>query len=53
MVRRFLAQSDTFTQLEMLKNENRELLLGLKQEKEQLQKELEDHKYSGEAMLVR
>nr|KAF6347982.1 coiled-coil domain containing 151 [Myotis myotis] len=52
VVRRFLAQSDTFTQLEMLKNENIELLLKLKQEKEQLQQELEDHKYSGEAMLV-
>lgn len=52
-MRRFLAQSDTFTQLEMLKNENMELLLKLKQEKEQLQQELEDHKYSGEAMLVR
>ncbi|XP_070272191.1 outer dynein arm-docking complex subunit 3 isoform X2 [Myotis yumanensis] len=52
VVRRFLAQSDTFTQLEMLKNENMELLLKLKQEKEQLQQELEDHKYSGEAMLV-
>lgn len=52
VVRRFLAQSDTFTQLEMLKNENMELLLKLKQEKDQLQQELEDHKYSGEAMLV-
>ncbi|KAK1342741.1 hypothetical protein QTO34_015507 [Cnephaeus nilssonii] len=52
VVRRFLAQSDTFTQLEMLKNENMELLQGLKQEKQQLQQELEDHKYSGEAMLV-
>lgn len=52
VVRRFLAQSDTFTQLEILKNENMELLQSLKQEKQQLQQELENHKYSGEAMLV-
>lgn len=52
-MRRFLAQSDTFTQLEILKNENMELLQSLKQEKQQLQQELENHKYSGEAMLVR
>nr|KAF6297434.1 coiled-coil domain containing 151 [Pipistrellus kuhlii] len=52
VVRRFLAQSDTFTQLEMLKNENAELLQGLKEEKQQLHQELEEHKYSGETMLV-
>lgn len=53
MVRRFLAQGDTFTQLEMLKSENEQTLLRLKQEKQRLQQELEDLKYSGEALLVR
>lgn len=53
VVRRFLAQGDTFTQLEMLKSENEQTLLRLKQEKQQLQQELEDLKYSGEALLVR
>ncbi|XP_065773907.1 outer dynein arm-docking complex subunit 3 isoform X3 [Muntiacus reevesi] len=52
VVRRFLAQGDTFTQLEMLKSENEQTLLRLKQEKQQLQQELEDLKYSGEALLV-
>lgn len=52
MVRRFLAQGDTFMQLETLKSENMQLLLTLKQEKQRLQQELEDLKYSGEAMLV-
>ncbi|XP_066201812.1 outer dynein arm-docking complex subunit 3 isoform X4 [Saccopteryx leptura] len=53
VVRRFLAQGDTFTQLEVLKNKNEQMLLRLKQEKQQLQQELEELKYSGEAMLVR
>lgn len=53
MVRRFLAQGETFTQLETLKIENEQMLLRLKQEKQRLQKELEDLKYSGEAMLMR
>ena len=53
VVRRFLAQGDTFTQLEMLKSENERTLLRLKQEKQRLQQELEDLKYSGEALLVR
>uniref|UniRef100_A0A8B9XKA8 Outer dynein arm docking complex subunit 3 n=1 Tax=Bos mutus grunniens TaxID=30521 RepID=A0A8B9XKA8_BOSMU len=52
VVRRFLAQGDTFTQLEMLKSENEQTLLRLKQEKQRLQQELEDLKYSGEALLV-
>nr|KAF6479355.1 coiled-coil domain containing 151 [Molossus molossus] len=52
VVRRFLAQGDTFTQLESLKRENMQLLLTLKQEKQRLQQELEDLKYSGEAMLL-
>uniref|UniRef100_A0A8C3X9N0 Outer dynein arm docking complex subunit 3 n=1 Tax=Catagonus wagneri TaxID=51154 RepID=A0A8C3X9N0_9CETA len=52
VVRRFLAQGETFTQLETLKSENEQMLLRLKQEKQRLQRELEDLKYSGEAMLV-
>lgn len=53
MVRRFLAQGDTFTHLEMLKSENEQSLQRLKQEKQRLQRELEDLKYSGEATIVR
>uniref|UniRef100_A0A671EYV9 Outer dynein arm docking complex subunit 3 n=1 Tax=Rhinolophus ferrumequinum TaxID=59479 RepID=A0A671EYV9_RHIFE len=52
VVLRFLAQGDTFTQLETLKRENEQTLLRLKQEKQQLQRELEDLKYSGEATLM-
>ncbi|XP_003413129.1 outer dynein arm-docking complex subunit 3 [Loxodonta africana] len=52
VVRRFLAQGDTFTQLETLKRENEETLVRLKQEKQGLQRELERLKYSGEATLV-
>lgn len=53
MVRRFVAQGDTFAQLETLKRENEQTLVRLKQEKQQLQRELENLKYSGEATLVR
>ncbi|KAF5914380.1 hypothetical protein HPG69_000491 [Diceros bicornis minor] len=52
VVRRFLAQGDTFTQLETLKSENEQELVRLEQEKQRLQRELEDLKYSGEATLV-
>lgn len=52
-MRRFLAQGDTFTQLETLKSENEQTLLRQKQEKQRLQRELENLKYSGEATLVR
>ncbi|XP_046494004.1 outer dynein arm-docking complex subunit 3 isoform X5 [Equus quagga] len=52
VVRRFLAQGETFTQLETLKSENEQTLMRLKQEKQRLQRELEDLKYSGEATLV-
>lgn len=52
VVLRFLAQGDTFTQLETLKRENEQTLLRLKQEKQQLQREFEDLKYSGEATLM-
>uniref|UniRef100_A0A667H5W0 Coiled-coil domain containing 151 n=1 Tax=Lynx canadensis TaxID=61383 RepID=A0A667H5W0_LYNCA len=52
VVRRFLAQGDTFTHLEALKSKNKQRLLTLKQEKQQLQREFEDLKYSGETRLV-
>ncbi|XP_071458530.1 outer dynein arm-docking complex subunit 3 isoform X2 [Marmota flaviventris] len=52
VVRRFVAQGDTFAQLEALKSENQQTLMRLKEEKQRLQKELEDLKYSGEAMMV-
>ncbi|XP_046292400.1 outer dynein arm-docking complex subunit 3 isoform X2 [Marmota monax] len=52
VVRRFVAQGDTFAQLEALKSENQQTLMRLKEEKQRLQRELEDLKYSGEAMMV-
>ncbi|XP_040305902.1 outer dynein arm-docking complex subunit 3 isoform X1 [Herpailurus yagouaroundi] len=52
VVRQFLAQGDTFTRLEALKSKNKQRLLTLKQEKQRLQREFEDLKYSGEATLV-
>ncbi|XP_026905957.1 outer dynein arm-docking complex subunit 3 isoform X3 [Acinonyx jubatus] len=52
VVRRFLAQGDTFTRLEALKSKNKQRLLTLKQEKQRLQREFEDLKYSGETTLV-
>ncbi|XP_059016037.1 outer dynein arm-docking complex subunit 3 [Mustela lutreola] len=52
VVRRFLAQGDTFTHLETLKSENEQSLVRLKQEKQRLQRELEDLKYSGETTIV-
>lgn len=53
VVRRFLAQDETFTQLENLKRDNEQTLVKLKEEKERLQSELENLKYSGDATLVR
>ncbi|XP_063084782.1 outer dynein arm-docking complex subunit 3 isoform X3 [Cavia porcellus] len=52
VVRRFLAQGYTFTQLEALKKENEHTLVKLKEEKQRLQRELENLKYSGEATRV-
>ncbi|XP_049644307.1 outer dynein arm-docking complex subunit 3 [Suncus etruscus] len=52
VVRRFLAQGDTFTQLETLKRENELILQKLKEEKRRLKQELENLKYSGETTLV-
>lgn len=53
VVRRFLAQDETFTQLETLKRDNELALAKLKEEKQGLQRELENLKYSGDATLVR
>lgn len=50
--RRFLAQDETFTQLETLKRDNEQMLVKMKEEKERLQRELENLKYSGDATLV-
>ncbi|XP_052044811.1 outer dynein arm-docking complex subunit 3 isoform X4 [Apodemus sylvaticus] len=52
VVRRFLAQDETFTQLETLKRDNELALARLKEEKQRLQRELENLKYSGDATLV-
>ncbi|KAL1782080.1 coiled-coil domain-containing protein 151 isoform X1 [Sigmodon hispidus] len=52
VVRRFLAQDETFTQLENLKKDNEQALVKLKEEKQRLQRELENLKYSGDATLV-
>ncbi|XP_051012043.1 outer dynein arm-docking complex subunit 3 isoform X2 [Acomys russatus] len=52
VVRRFLAQDETFMQLETLKKDNEQMLLKLKEEKQRLQAELETLKYSGDAMLI-
>ncbi|KAL0611169.1 Coiled-coil domain-containing protein 151 [Plecturocebus cupreus] len=52
VVRRFLAQGDTFAKLQALKSENEQTLARLKQKKQQLQRELEDFMYSGEAKMV-
>ncbi|XP_031199636.1 coiled-coil domain-containing protein 151 isoform X2 [Mastomys coucha] len=52
VVRRFLAQDETFTQLETLKRDNELALAKLKEEKQRLQRELANLKYSGDATLV-
>lgn len=46
-------KDDISARLEAFKTENEQKLLSMKQEKERLQRELEDLKYSGEAALVR
>lgn len=48
----FLAQEETFKQLEEMKNENEVSLEQLKEEKDALLHELEHTKYSGEARKV-
>ncbi|XP_008831809.1 coiled-coil domain-containing protein 151 isoform X2 [Nannospalax galili] len=52
VVRRFLAQDEIFTQLETLKKDNEQALVRLKDEKQRLQRELENLKYSGDATVV-
>ncbi|KAL6067030.1 hypothetical protein STEG23_031265 [Scotinomys teguina] len=52
VVRRFLAQDETFTQLETLRKDNEQTLVKVKEEKQRFQRELENLKYSGDATLV-
>lgn len=51
VVDRFLNQGNTKKHLEQLKEENTEQLARLKEEKEKLQAQFEDMKYSGEAKM--
>ena len=53
VVQRFLSQGDTQKHLEQLKVNNEKTLVRLKDEKEKLQKEFEEMKYSGEARMSR
>ncbi|XP_036598299.1 coiled-coil domain-containing protein 151 [Trichosurus vulpecula] len=53
VVSRFIAQSETFAHLESLKQENEARLVTLKQDKQRLQQELTQLKYSGEAKAIR
>ncbi|XP_006631696.2 coiled-coil domain-containing protein 151 [Lepisosteus oculatus] len=51
VVDRFISQGDTQRHLEQLKSENEKTLLRLKEERERLQAEFQEMKYSGEAKL--
>lgn len=51
MVARFLNQGNTKKHLEQLREENTRQLARLKEEKEKLQAEFVDMKYSGEAKM--
>lgn len=51
VVDRFLNQGNTKKHLEQLKEENSHQLARLKEEKEKLQAQFEDMKYSGEAKM--
>ena len=53
VVLRFENQGETQEHLENLKKENEKQISRLQEEKEKLQKEFEDKKYSGEAKLSR
>ena len=53
VVQRFLSQGDTQKHLESLKIANEKTLVRLKEEKEKLQREFEEMKYSGEAKMSR
>lgn len=51
VVDRFLNQGDTKRHLEQLQEENTKTVARLKEEKEKLQEQFEDMKYSGEAKM--
>ncbi len=51
VVDRFLNQGDTKRHLEQLREENTKVVSRLKEEREKLQAQFEDLKYSGEAKL--
>ena len=53
VVRRFMSQGETRKHLDQLKSDNEQLLVKLREEKEKLQAQFEDMKYSGEAKLSR
>ncbi|XP_018097535.1 outer dynein arm-docking complex subunit 3 isoform X1 [Xenopus laevis] len=53
IVRRFIAQGETGKHLEELKIENERTLVRLKEQKEKLEEEFRNQKYSGEAKLSR
>ena len=53
VVQRFLSQGDTQKHLQSLKVTNEKTLVRLKEEKEKLQREFEEMKYSGEAKMSR
>ncbi|CAM2109753.1 outer dynein arm-docking complex subunit 3 isoform X1 [Caretta caretta] len=52
VVKRFLAQGETFQQLEQLTTQNEEALVQLREEKEALEAELQALTYSGEARMT-
>ncbi|CAM4610081.1 unnamed protein product [Lepidochelys kempii] len=52
VVKRFLAQGETFQQLEQLTTQNEEALVQLREEKEALEAELQALTYSGEARVT-
>ncbi|KAM7393749.1 hypothetical protein PAMP_020598 [Pampus punctatissimus] len=51
IVERFISQKETHQQLEKLKEENKKVLLQLKEQKELFNQQFQDMKYSGEAKL--
>ncbi|XP_051827543.1 outer dynein arm-docking complex subunit 3 isoform X1 [Antechinus flavipes] len=53
VVHRFMAQSETFTQLENQKQDNQVTLVTLKVDKKRLQEELTQLKFSGETKAIR
>uniref|UniRef100_A0A8C4TGE1 Outer dynein arm docking complex subunit 3 n=1 Tax=Erpetoichthys calabaricus TaxID=27687 RepID=A0A8C4TGE1_ERPCA len=53
VVQRFISQGDTQKHLELIKSENEKTLVRLKEERERLQAEFQEMKYSGEAKLSR